>query len=148
MSKSVAIAKPSLLVPAAIGGILGGVLIDLYLITIGHQPVPGLWQFVASTVVGPTAFTSTSWVALGLLLHFATSIVWAILYVLVWRNLSNWIVGGLVWGVVVLVAMGIFLSVKASVPFPTGGALVGSVIGHWLYMLPAAWYIARSVRNA
>lgn len=129
---------------AVVGGILGGILIDLFLIVAGHQPVPGLWQFVASTLVGKVAFTSPAWAILGLAMHFATSIFWAVAYVLVWRNLSNWVLGGLVWGVVVMVAMGLFLAVKAGVPFATGGALVAGVVGHWLYMLPAAWYIARS----
>lgn len=140
--------RSALLVPAIVGGVLGGIIIDLYLIVVGHQPIPGLWQFVASTLVGPQAFSSPSWAVLGIVLHFVTSIFWAIVYVYVWRNLSSWVVGGLVWGVVVAVCMSLFLMVKASAPFPTGIALIMTLIGHWLYALVVAWYVARSVRTA
>lgn len=138
--------RSAMLVPAIVGGVIAGIVIDLFLIVVGRQPVPGLWQFVASTLVGPQAFSSPSWAVLGLVLHFVTSIFWAIVYVFVWRNLSNWVVGGLVWGVVVAIAMSLFLMVKASVPFPTGIALVMTLIAHWLYALVMTWYVARSVR--
>lgn len=140
--------RSAVLVPAIVGGVLGGIVIDLFLIVVAHQPIPGLWQFVASTLVGPQAFSSPSWAVLGLVLHFVTSIFWAIVYVYVWRNLSSWIVGGLVLGVVVAVCMSLFLMVKAAAPFPTGVGLIMTLIAHWLYALPVAWYVARSVRTA
>lgn len=140
--------RSALVRPAIIGGIIGGVIIDLLLIVVGRQPVPGLWLWVASTLVGAQAFASPSWAVLGLVLHFVTSIFWAIVYVYAWRNLANWVAGGLVLGVVVAVLMSLFLLLKAAVPFPTGMALVMSLIFHCCYGLVVAWYVARSVRTA
>jgi hypothetical protein len=143
-------AGTSPIVPAVVGGIIGGVLIDLFLIATGSK-VPGLWQWVASNLVGPSAFSSPSYAVLGLVLHFATSIFWAIVYVYVWRavnDLSNWIVGGLVWGVVVMVAMTAFLTIRGTAPPATVLSVIFTLIGHWIYGLSVAWYVHRSVRAA
>lgn len=140
----------ALITTAVLGGIIGGIIVDLFLIVVGHQPVPGLWQFVASTLVGPVAFTSVNYAFLGLVLHAITSIFWAILYVFVWRmvsSLSNWLLGGIVWGVVVWAAMTGFLIFRG-VPAPATALAIGmGLLAHIVfYALPMTWYVSRSAR--
>ena len=135
----------------AIAAIIGGVILDLKLIVIDHAPVPGLWQFIASTMFGPVAFSNTAYALVGLIMHFITSFFWAYLYLFVWsriNSLQNWIVGGLVWGVVAMIGMTAFLVVKGVMPMPTmGWPVLSSLIGHTIFFgLPVAWYIARSAR--
>lgn len=135
----------------AIAAIIGGVILDLKLIVIDHAPVPGLWQFIASTMFGPVAFSNTAYALVGLIMHFITSFFWAYLYLFVWsriNSLKNWIVGGLVWGLVAMIGMTTFLVLKGAMPMPTmGWPVLSSAIGHTIFFgLPVAWYIARSAR--
>lgn len=132
---------------ALIAGIIGGILIDAFLAIVLHTSPVGIWQFVASTIVGPTAFTSPSYALLGFIVHFVTSIVWAVIYVYAFDafgQLRNWIVGGIVWGVVVDAAMNLLLLVKVGQPFVP--AFTQGLIAHVIfYGLPVAWYVARKV---
>jgi hypothetical protein len=61
-------------------GVLGGILIDAFLVVANHTGIISVWQFVASALVGPAAFSSQSYAALGFAMHFAISIVWASIY--------------------------------------------------------------------
>ena len=143
--------SPTLFKRAIIAGIIGGILIDAFLVIVAHQKVPGLWQFVASTLVGPVAFTSTSYAFLGLLMHFAISIAWAVLYAYVYQamnQLSNWILGTIAWGIVVDVVMQGVLAARGVAPFTLSGVIAGLVPHVIFFALPVAFYLSRTPARA
>lgn len=143
---------PFPLAAAIVAGIIGGIILDAKLILVDHAPVPQMWQFIASTAFGSVAFSNSVYAAIGLVMHFITSIFWALLYALVWpriNSLRNWIVGGVVWGVVVMLGMLTFLHFKVAMPWPgLDRTTFSSLAGHTIfYGLPVAWYLARSARG-
>lgn len=100
--------RNTLAVRAVVAGVIGGILIDLFLILTRMAPFPGIYQFVASGLVGKVAYTSSSYIWLGLIMHFTISVVWALLYAYganAMHVLRRWLVGGFVFGVVVMFAM-------------------------------------------
>jgi hypothetical protein len=140
--------KSSLFAQAAIAGVLGGIIVDLFLAIVTHHSPIALWQFIASTIVGQVAFTSSSYALLGFIVHFIVSIVWAVLYAYVFGalgQLKNWILGAIVWGVVVDAAMQLLLQIKIGAPFGTG--FINGLLPHIVfYALPVALYMARGAR--
>ncbi|MGZ3496386.1 MAG: hypothetical protein ACXWNK_03795 [Vulcanimicrobiaceae bacterium] len=130
---------------ALVAGIIGGVLIDLFLIVFRFAPFPGIWQFVASGLVGKIAFTSGSYIVLGLFLHFLISIVWAEIYAYAAsaaHALHKWLVSGLIFGVVVMVAMQLIEVAKGLAPAPNAAAIAIGLIAHVVFFgWPIAWYL-------
>ena len=86
---------------------------------------------------------------LGFVVHFITSIVWAVLYAYVFASLGqlkNWLAGAIVWGVVVNAAMQALLAIKIGQPF--GPAFLQGLIPHIVFFaLPVALYMANAVRG-
>jgi hypothetical protein len=138
-------ARSSLIVPAIIAGIIGGIIVDTFLCIIGHKSPIDIWTFVGSTVAGPGA----PWVV-GLIAHFVISIVWAILYVYAAKAvpwLGNWIVGAIVWGIVVDAVMNGILAVKLGAPW--GSSFSQGLLAHVVfYALPVTLYLSRYLRAA
>ena len=137
----------SLVKRAIVAGIIGGIIVDLFLIIVGHQKIPGLYQFIASTLVGPVAFTSPSYALLGLLMHFVISIAWAVLYAYVYQSmnqLSNWILGTIAWGIIVDVVMQGLLAARGVVPFTVGGVVMGLIPHVIFFAFPIAFYLSRT----
>ena len=83
-----------LLVTAALGGGVGGMLDCLYAtilwgFILGHNPA-GIWQSVASGLLGKASYDGGSaTVVLGLALHFLIAFVMALVYVLASRRLPT-----------------------------------------------------------
>jgi hypothetical protein len=150
MSAQVRTRSTGLLASAVVAGILGGILIDAFLALSGHRSPVVIWQFIASTIVGKSAFASPSAAVLGFCVHFAVSIAWAILYAYLFAaagQLRNWIAGAIVWGIVVDAGMTLILSVKIGAPF--GSTFTHGLPAHIVfYALPVAFYLARTVRRA
>ena len=136
-------ARSALIVPAIIAGIIGGIVVDAFLAIAGHRSPLDIWGFVATTVAGPGA----SWIV-GFVTHFVISIVWAILYAYVFAGrLQNWIVGAIVWGIVVDAAMALLLAVKLGAPW--WGTFSQGLLAHVVFFaLPVALYLSRSARTA
>lgn len=138
----------SLVAQGAAAGMIGGILVDAFLALAMHRSPVAIWQFVASTIVGQAAFTSDAYAVLGCIVHFAVSIVWAVAYALAFGaigQLKQWILGAIVWGVIVDAAMQLLLLVKAGQPF--GPAFVQGLLAHVVfYALPVALYMANSAR--
>jgi len=135
----------SLLVPAVIAGILGGIVVDAFLSIAHHISPITLWTGMAAAAAGPG---SPWWI--GLLVHAVVSIVWAILYAYIASaagQLRNWLVCGLIWGVLVTVVMAFIVSTKTGSPWSTQFMqdLLGTAV---FYALPMSFYLARTVRRA
>lgn len=134
---------------AVVAGIIGGILIDLFLVLTGSAPFPGIYQFVASGLVGKVAFSSPSYIWLGVVLHFVISIVWALLYA--WaagaaHTLGRWVLGGLVFGIVVMVVMQLVEKISHTSQPMTFAAVVGGLIAHVVFFgWPVGWFLSRPV---
>ncbi|MHB8140036.1 MAG: hypothetical protein ACYDHD_02060 [Vulcanimicrobiaceae bacterium] len=133
--------------PAVAAGILAGILIDAFIISIKMAPFPGVYQFIASGLVGKVAFSSSAYIWLGLLLHFVISVVWALLYVFIARALGvlrSWIWSGIVFGIVVLIGMQIVVVARGLAPLPELAGLGELLIAHVIFFgLPIAFYLRR-----
>lgn len=137
----------SLLGPAILAGIIGGILVDAFLAIMFKVSPVTLWTNVAATAVGPG---SAWWV--GMLVHFAISIVWALLYVLIFNalgQLKNWIVGAIVWGLVVDACMQFIVATKTGGSWWQGFSSPVGLCAHIVfYALPVALYLASAARRS
>jgi hypothetical protein len=142
-------ASPAL--PAFVAGIIGAIGTDAFLSIAQHTSPVNVWQFIASTAIGPVAFTSPSYAAFGLALHLFIALFWAYLYAYVFHALNllhNWVLGGIVWGIVVTVCMDALLAVRGALgPLTFSSVTFGLVTNVIFYGLPVAWYLARSVSH-
>lgn len=134
-----------------VAGLIGAIGTDAF-ISIAHQMSPvKVWQFIASAVLGPVAYTSPQYAATGLALHLATAFVWAYLYTFVWSRVSslrNWVLGGIVWGVVVTVCMDAIMAFRGVLgPLTASSVIFGLVTNVVFYGLLVAAYLSRTARD-
>jgi hypothetical protein len=147
---------PQLFVRAIAAGITGGVVFDLYLwvttIAPAHRTMTGLWQWIASTVIGNVAFTSSGFAGLGLLLNFIVSIGWAGGYTYLASQQSSlnqrWPISGIVYGLVVYVIMQAILLGDEKFVFPSALGFAIALVAHTVFFgLPVAFVVARMERG-
>jgi hypothetical protein len=135
----------SLLVPAIVAGIIGGIIVDAFLAISGHQSPVAIWTFVASTVAGQGASPVVGFIA-----HFVISIVWAVVYAYIFNaigQLRNWILGTIVLGLVADAVMMLILHVKLGAPWLAYFEM--DLIAHVVFFaLPVSLYLSRAVRRA
>ena len=113
----------------------------------GRNPIQVL-QYIASSLLGTRSFSDgLASAGLGLVLHFAVSLVVATIYILVSRRVAalrtQWVLLGLLFGAAVWVVMNLMvLPLTAVAPNPiTTAALINGVIGHALFVgLPSAFF--------
>lgn len=142
---SVQARSTSLLSSAVIAGIIGGIVVDAFLSISQHISPITLWTGMAAAAAGPG---SPWWI--GLIVHAVISIVWALLYAYIVsaiRQLRNWLVNGIVWGVIVTAVMAFIVSTKTGTSWSNNFMedLLGTEV---FYALPMAFYLARAVRRA
>lgn len=130
-------------------GIIGGVTVDLFLILARVAPFPGMYQWIASTIVGPVAFTSSAYIGLGLAMHFFISIVFALAYSAIaarWHALiENPTAWGAIFGLAVMIVMQVVTGLAHAAQPPSVKGIIVGLIGHIVFFgLPVAWYIAFS----
>jgi len=118
----------------------------------GQNPIRVL-QYIASSLLGAGSFSGGfSSAGLGLVLHFAVSLVVATIYILASRRVAvlrmQWALLGLLYGAAVWAVMNlVVLPLTAVAPSPiTTAALVNGVIGHALFVgLPSAFFAKKVV---
>jgi len=135
-------------VHAFIAGIIGAIGTDGF-ISLAHQTPPAkVWQFIASAAFGPAAYGSSQYAAIGLGLHLIVALFWAYLYLFVWRRvntLRNWVLGGIVWGIVVTVCMDAFMAFRGVLgPLTVASVVFGLITNVLFYGLLVAWYLSRT----
>jgi hypothetical protein len=128
-----------------VAGVIGAIGTDAF-ISIAHQMSPvKIWQFIASAAFGPVAYASPQYAAIGLVFHLITALVWAYLYTLVWsrvNSLRNWVLGGIVWGIVVTVCMDAFEAFRGVLgPLTPSSVILGLITNVVFYGLLVAWYL-------
>ena len=145
---------------AALGGGVGGLLDAIYATVLwgfilGGNPA-GIWQSVASGLIGKSAFDGgTATAALGLALHFFIAFVMALVYVLASRRLpmliARPIVMGMLYGLALYVVMNFVVVPLSAIgfrPLNLWGA-VRALLPHILFVGPAiALITARRARTA
>lgn len=139
---------------AVLAGIAGGILLDAYLwLTTAlpaHQSATSALQYVASTVLGSVAYTSSSYAVAGAAISLLVSICWAggYAYFTSTQPATNrhWVAAGAAYGIVVYVLMQlILLGSGRLVPPANPTALVNAVAAYVVFFgLPVA-YIVRSL---
>ena len=120
----------------------------------GRNPIQVL-QYIASSLLGTRSFSGgLASAGLGLVLHFAVSLVVATIYILASRRVAvlrtQWVLMGLLFGAAVWVVMNlVVLPLTAVAPNPiTTAALINGIIGHALFVgLPSAFF-AKNVAAA
>jgi hypothetical protein len=121
----------------------------------GRNPIQVL-QYIASSLLGTRSFSGgLASAGLGLVLHFAVSLVVATIYILASRRVAvlrtQWALLGLLFGAAVWVVMNLMvLPLTAVAPNPiTTAALINGVIGHALFVgLPSAFFAKKAVGAA
>ena len=130
-----------ILIPGAVAGIAGGLLMGAYLsLTAGLPQYPNavaLLQFVASAAVGKSALGSTDYAWLGLVMHLCVSAGWGIGYAYLAQTRPA-IAGGRVdigalFGLVVFVVMQVVLASANSLPPPAVRPIFHEILAHIMF---------------
>jgi hypothetical protein len=139
---------------AIVAGVVGAITIDLYLylttVLPAHGSMIGLWQWVASGVVGPVATSTVAYAWLGLLIHVIVSMGWAGGYAYLTRSQpflnERWLVSGLFYGLMVYVFMQLILLGAHLFTFPDNAdVVVNVVVAHTVFFgLPVAFVVAKT----
>jgi uncharacterized membrane protein YagU involved in acid resistance len=140
-------------------GLIAGILDILaafvnHMLKSGKNPFPIL-NFIASGVVGKAeAYDPTNTFVmrvLGLLLHFLIATIFAAIFYYAWplfrRVSKNWIVAGLLYGVLVWLAMNLVVVPLSSTPVmkhTTSGVITNMLILMFCVGLPITWVTYRS----
>ena len=148
---------PSVVVSGLVAGAVGAVTVDAYLLVVlvgvSHAvTVEGFYRFVASGALGKAAYTDPNAVWLGVGVHALVSLAWGVGYAYAAARAPQLdarpITSGIVFGIVVMIAMQL-VEVAANIyTLPTTFALLNSFVAHTLFFgIPVAW-VARLRSNA
>ena len=119
----------------------------------GQNPIQVL-QYIASSLLGARSFTGgLSSAGLGLVLHFAVSLVVATIYIIASRHVAalrtQWMLVGLLYGAAVWAVMNLLLlplTAVAQGPIATA-ALVNGLMGHALFVGVPCAFFAKNVET-
>ena len=144
-------AARSILLAGFVAGLLDitAAIISFYLNR--HQPPTRMFQFIASGVLGKSAFSGgMGTAALGLLFHFMVAYIFTLIFYFIYPRLNlfskNKVVVGLVYGVIVWIIMNLVvlpLSNAAALPFKTKGIIIGILILMFCIGLPISLFAHR-----
>jgi uncharacterized membrane protein YagU involved in acid resistance len=141
-----------------VGGTIAATLDILFAISFSAYnglPPMGLLQLVASGALGKAAFDGGALTAaLGLVLHFALSYIWAtLLGVAAWhmpRLVCHPLLTGIVFGIVVFLTMRLVVKPLSAFPFPVTFKPLSSILdllSHmFLFGTPIAIALSKAVR--
>lgn len=139
-------------------GIVGGILIDAFLLAMafarGATPTQalGMYPWIASVVFGHGIIGNPAAPALGVLLHFAVSIGWALGYVYLVRSqpqlLTRPFLSGAGFGLVVYCFMQIILIAAGEYHRPNPAQLGIGLVAHTVFFgMPVAFVVSRLLRR-
>jgi len=127
---------------ALLAGLAGAVVFDCYLWATTLLPhgesISGLWQWIASTVLGKSALVDPGSAAIGAALHVVVSIGWAAGYVYIAvahpASTRRWLVAGIVYGLIVYTIMQVILLADGNFIYPpTPNAFINDLLAHTLF---------------
>lgn len=143
-------------VPGAIAGVAGAILIDIYLIVtlvlILHVgTITSFYQTVASGALGPAAYANLSAVPLGIAIALVAAIGWAIGYAYVAAT-TPWVrdrplISGAVFGIVVMIAMQLVEVIGKIYVLPNSVQFLDAAVGFAVfYGIPVAAIVRARLR--
>lgn len=139
------------------GGIAGGVVDALFLLCVAlaggatFGKALGLFVFIASVAIGPSAYSNSAALPVGILLHFCVAIGWALGYAYLTRSqpqlLTRPIVSGIGFGLVVMIAMDAILVFVGLYKLRDVPQFFTTLVGHCVfYGIPVALVVSRMLR--
>lgn len=143
-----------------VAGLAGGILMILFFVIAqvlagGRYGTPlDLIQWIAGSVMGQAAYSSTAAIGIALVLHFCVAVLWALGYVYLIRSqpqlLAHPWLSGAGFGLVVYVFMQIALVADPDWHRPSGPVvLAAGLISHIVFFgIPVALLVTRSLRRA
>ena len=122
----------------------------MFMIRGGKDPAV-VWKFVASGIFGKDAFTGGSgMVVWGLVFHFCIALLWALVFFLIYpavrRFISNTVLIGLLYGILVWLVMNLIMLPLSHVPAQPAnpsGVLIGMGVLMMCIGLPIALIVHR-----
>ncbi len=149
---------PAVVVAGVTAGLAGAVIVDVYLIVVlvvllHSMSVPALYQFVASGAIGKGAYSLPAAVYLGIALHVAVSLAWAVGYAYVAAQtpqvLRRPLLSGTAFGFVVMLAMQLVEVAAGIYTLPTTGSLANEILAHTVFFgIPVAYIVTRRLERA
>jgi hypothetical protein len=142
----------------SLAGIAGGITIDVFLFAVqlpgGTPParLSALYAFIASVLLGPSAYANPAAVPLGIVLQFCVAVGWALGYVHLARSqrqlLTEPWLSGAAFGVVVYVFMQIVVLTAGQYHRPgSPGELTTQLVAYVVfYGIPVALVASRLLR--
>ena len=142
-----------------IAGLVGGAIDSIFLVVVSvlsgqslAASVIGMYQFAAAGAIGKSlAFSSPAFAWLGLPVHFAVSIAWALGFVYLAQRrrqlIERPLISGVAFGFVVWIMMQIVLIGAGLFQNPTPSGLAIALLAHCVFFgIPVAYTNARLSR--
>ncbi len=143
----------SLWAGGVVAGIIGGFLFHAFLFAVGVAHYPSTYEWIASGIIGRSAFMNADGALIGVLLHFSIAIVAAVLYAYASQFiglLGQPVVGGTIFGVVMNAIMDLAAYERTNTPLPSGLHDIGiGLVAHVIFFgIPVAIFLSRYERVA
>ena len=145
-------------IPGVVAGALGAILIDAYLlvtlVAIAHRTtIGGFYSFVAATALGKNAVDDPNAVGIGVALHVAVSVAWGVGYAYAAARTPQLrarpITSGIVFGVVVMLAMQLVEVAANTYALPDTYALANAFVAHTVFFgIPVAYVVTKRLGMA
>ncbi len=141
----------SLFAGGFVAGIIGGFLIDGFLLVVHVAHFPARYEWIASSIVGRAAFANTDFVWLGIALHFCIAVAAATAYAYLGQIaglLGRPLVGGIIFGIILngitdLTVYEMRMGALPTSPHDIGVGLAAHVV---FFGIPVAWFLSRYER--
>lgn len=132
---------PRIIRSGIIAGVAAGILMEVWiyatLLLPQHTSLVQAWTFIASTALGKSAFANPAAPYIGLFMHFCVAIGWAIGYAYLAQTRAginrHYIISGVVFGFVVMIAMQIVLMAANSYRQPKVQEFVLTLVAHVVF---------------
>lgn len=140
---------------ALVAGLAGAVIFDCYVWATTLLPhgetISGMWQWIASTVLGKSALADPGSAAIGAGLHVVVSIGWAAGYVYIATahpaSTRRWLVAGIVYGLIVYTIMQVILLADGNFIYPpTPNAFINDLLAHALFFGVPVAFVVRALQ--
>ena len=140
-------------------GIVGGILIQLFLFAVqlagGTPPEKfvGDFAFIAASLEGPGAGATPVTVAIGIVLHLCISVGWAVGYAYLARTqahlLTRPVISGAGFGLIVYIFVQIVLLTAPQHHGPAAGSIATQLLAYVVfYGIPVALIVSRMLRRS
>ncbi len=151
-------ASPRVVAGAVVAGIAAGcsivfcfAVMNLVVLHVAGFTLGGFFAFAASALVGTVAYSSGSYIGLGVVLHFAVSIGWSLGYAVLAESQRQLVtrpwISGAAFGLLVYFAMQLVLVGAGLYRIPAPSELGVALLAHLVFWgVPVALIVGRTQR--